>query len=89
MISFYDLAFPNSNTPPAPDLQSSIDKAITWSENTSPSLTLITVTDLQKHVLRYYDTVDDYLSAQGIKVTASFARLSDKAGYPIDPSNIT
>ena len=51
---------------------------------------LSAVTTLEKHVMAEgkYSTVNDYLEAQGIIVSQSWALLSNEAGFPIDDKYI-
>ena len=47
------------------------------------------VTSLQSHVInRSGLSLNDYLTANGIKVTEDFAELSSGLGFPINPSHI-
>jgi len=46
------------------------------------------VNDLQLLVLKEYDSIDEFYEATGITVSATFAVLSQAAGYPISPQYI-
>jgi hypothetical protein len=47
-----------------------------------------TVRALQNHVLKQYDSVDDFLATENIKVSSDFAVLSAVVGYEISFENI-
>jgi len=46
------------------------------------------VSALQRHILRSYSSVDEFLNDNGVKVKSAFAALSAAAGYSISSSNI-
>lgn len=46
------------------------------------------VTSLHQHIKREYASVDAFLQAKGIKVSAAFAELSALCGYEISAQNL-
>lgn len=43
---------------------------------------------LQQHVIKYYGSVNDFLSSNNVKISPFFAAVSLQAGYKIDTANV-
>lgn len=58
-------------------------------QNRAPFVMITFVRSLHTHVeAQYGQLINDFLSANGIKVSPSFANLSSQASYPINQGNI-
>lgn len=72
-------------------LGAEIDRAKTTivEQRAMPTVPLVdAVRQLQVHVIRYYGSVDSFLSTNALLVSPYFASLSAMAGYTIAPDNI-
>lgn len=64
------------------DSQSEVERPLQTGISTSDNLTRLIIA-LQQHILARYDTIDDWLSEQGILVKQDFYDLSNNLGYTI------